>query len=80
MYSLPICEHTHTYTDLSHDNVLTLLDELVLCLDDGLQEFEVVDAASMCLNAVDEMLHHTIINLTAKLEVIHEDVLHGHSL
>lgn len=67
-------------TDLSHYNVLAFLDEFVLSLDDGLQELEVVDAAAMCLDAVHKMLHHTFIDLTTQLEIIHEDVLHGHCL
>jgi hypothetical protein len=66
--------------DLSHDDVLTLLNELALGLDDGLQELEVLDVAAMRLDAVDKVLHHSLIDLTAQLEVIHEDMLHGDCL
>ena len=65
---------------LSHDGVLTLLDELVLSLDNGLQEFEVLYMAAVRLGAVDKVLHHTLVDFTAQLEVIHEDVLHGDCL
>ena len=65
---------------LSHNDVLTLLDELVLSLDNGLQEPEVLDVSPVGLSAVDEVLHHAFIDLTAQLEVVHEDVLHGDSL
>lgn len=67
-------------TDLSHDNVLAFLDELVLSLDDGLQELEVVDTAAVRFDAVHKVLHHPLINLTTQLEIIHEDMLHGHCL
>lgn len=67
-------------TDLSHDNVLAFLDELVLSLDDGLQELEVVNTAAVRFDAVHKVLHHPLINLTTQLEIIHEDVLHGHCL
>ena len=62
---------------LSHDDVLALLDELVLGLDDGLEELEVLDVASVGLDAVDKVLHHALVDLAAQLEVVHEDVLHG---
>lgn len=67
-------------TDLCHDNVLTLLDELVLGLDNGLQKLEILDMPTMRLSTVDKVLNHTLVNLAAELEVIHEDVLHGDSL
>ena len=66
--------------DLSHDDVLTLLNELALGLDDGLQELEVLDVAAVRLDAVDKVLYHTLVDLTAQLEVIHEDMLHGDCL
>ena len=65
---------------LSHDGVLTLLDELVFGFDNGLKEFEVLDMAAMRLGAVDKVLHHALVDLTAQLEVIHENVLHGDCL
>lgn len=67
-------------TDLSHDNVLAFLDELVLSFDNGLQELEVVDTAAVCFDAVHKVLHHPLVNLTTQLEIIHEDMLHGHCL
>ena len=66
--------------DLGHDDVLALLDELVLRLDDGLQELEVLHVAAVRLDAVDEVLHHALVDLAAQLEVVHEDVLHGDRL
>lgn len=62
---------------LGHDNILTLLDELVLGLHDGLQELEVLHMSAVSLRAVDKVLHHSLVDLTAQLEVVHEDVLHG---
>ncbi len=67
-------------TDLSHDNVLAFLDKFVLSLDDGLEELEVVDTASMSLNAVHKVLHYPLVNLATQLEIIHENMLHGHRL
>ena len=69
-----------TESDLSHDDVLTLLDELVLGLDDGLEELEVLDVSAVGLDAVDKVLHHALVDLAAQLEVVHEDVLHGDRL
>lgn len=63
--------------DLGHDNVLTLLDEFVLRFDDSLKELQILDVAPVRFDAVDEMLDHPLIDLTAQLEVVHEDVLHG---
>lgn len=63
--------------DLCHDNVLALFDEFILCFDNSLKEFQVLDVAPVCFDAVDKMLNHTLIDLTAQLEVVHEDVLHG---
>lgn len=34
----------------------------------------------MSLSTVDKVLNHSLVNLTAQLEVIHEDVLHGDRL
>lgn len=34
-----------------------------------------MSAVSLC--AVDKVLHHSLVDLTAQLEVVHEDVLHG---
>lgn len=36
--------------------------------------------ATMRLSTVDKVLNHTLVNLAAELEVIHEDVLHGDGL
>lgn len=33
----------------------------------------------MRFNAVDKVLDHAFVDLTAQLEVVHEDVLHGDS-
>lgn len=67
-------------THLCHHDVLALLDKFVLGFDDCLQKLKVLDMAAVCLDAVHKVLHYTVIDLAAQLEVIHEDVLHGHSL
>ena len=67
-------------TDLSHDNVLTLLNELVLSLHNGLQELQILNMSTVGLSTVDKVLNYSLVDLTAQLEVIHEDVLHGDCL
>lgn len=66
-----------TKQNLGHDDVLTLFDELILCFDDSLKEFQVLDVAPVCFDAVDKVLDHALVYLAAQLEVVHEDVLHG---
>lgn len=68
------------WTNLCHDNVLTLLDELVLSFNNRLQKFEILDMSTVGLSAVDKVLNDTFVDLAAQLEIIHEDVLHGDSL
>lgn len=65
---------------LSHNHILTLLNELSFSFDYSLEELYVLDIPSMGFNAVHKVLNHPLINLTAKLEVIHEDMLHCHCL
>lgn len=65
--------------NLGHDDVLTLFDKLILGFDDCLKEFQILDVAAVCLDAVDKVLDHALVYLTAQLEVVHEDVLHGDS-
>lgn len=36
--------------------------------------------STMSLSTVDKVLDHSLIHLTAQLEVIHKDVLHGDCL
>jgi len=36
--------------------------------------------STVCLGTVDKVLNYTLVDLTAQLEIIHEDVLHGDSL
>lgn len=72
--------YDHHKTDLSHDNVLTLLDKLVLGLHNGLQELQILNMSTMGLSTVDKVLNYSLVDLTAQLEVIHEDVLHGDCL
>lgn len=67
-------------TDLSHHDVLALLDELVLSFHYGLQEPEILDMSTVTLSAVNKVLNNALVDLTAQLEVIHEDVLHGDGL
>lgn len=61
---------------LLHDDVLTLADELSLSLDDGLEELKVLDVASVRFDAVAEVLHYFIAQLTAQLRVVLEDGAH----
>lgn len=63
---------------LSHYHILAFLDEFPLCLDDGLQELDVLHVPAVRLDAVDEVLHHALVDLAAELEVVHENVLHCH--
>ncbi|TRY94884.1 hypothetical protein DNTS_032985 [Danionella cerebrum] len=49
---------------LSHDNILAFLDELVLSLDYGLQELEILDVAAMCLDAHLFESHENFLSLT----------------
>lgn len=72
--------YDHHKTNLSHDNVLTLLDELVLGLHNGLQELQILNMSTMGLSAVDKVLNDSLVDFTAQLEVIHEYVLHGDCL
>lgn len=65
---------------LSHDHVLALLNEFPFCLDNCLEKLDVLDIPTVGLYAVDEVLDHSLVDLTAQLEVVHEDVLHGHCL
>lgn len=51
--------------DLCHDYVLAFLDKLVFGFDNSLKELEVLDIASVCFNAVDKVLHHSLVDLTA---------------
>ncbi|TNN41327.1 hypothetical protein EYF80_048501 [Liparis tanakae] len=45
--------------------------------DDATFELEVLDVSAVGLGAVDEVLNHSLVDLAAQLEVVHEDVLHG---
>lgn len=63
---------------LSHDHILTFFNELPFSLNNCLEEFNVLDIPSMCFDAVHKVLNHSLINFTAKLEIIHEDMLHCH--
>lgn len=65
---------------LSHDHVLALFNEFPFCLDNCLEKLDVLDISTVGLYAVDEVLDHSLVDLTAQLEVVHEDVLHGHCL
>lgn len=63
---------------LSHYHILAFLNEFPLCLDDGLQELDVLNVPAVRLDAVDEVLNHALVDLAAELEVVHENVLHCH--
>lgn len=67
-------------TYLCHDNVLTLLYELVVSFNNRLKKFKVLDMSPVCLGAVDKVLNDTLVDFIAQLRIIHEDVLHGDSL
>ena len=79
------CLHSHpkiasSLSHLGHDLVLALLDILPVGLDDGLEELEVLDVSAMSLDAVNKMVDHTVTDIVAQIEVVHEDVAHGLSL
>ena len=61
---------------LCHDFVLAFLNVLSISLHNGFQEFEVLNVSPVCFNAVDKVMDHTVADLIAKLEVVHEDVAH----
>lgn len=65
---------------LSHDHVLALLNEFPFCLDNRLEKLDILDISTVGLYAVHEVLDHSLVDLTAQLEVVHEDVLHRHCL
>lgn len=65
---------------LSHDHVLALFNEFPFSLDNRLEKLDILDISTVGLYAVNEMLDHPLVDLTAQLEVVHEDVLHGHCL
>ena len=49
-----------------HDQVLTPPYELRLCVDDGLKEPQVLHMLPMALDAVDEVLHHFLVDFIAQ--------------
>ena len=59
---------------LRHDQILTVLDVLILCLDDGLKELDVDHLASMQFNQMHEMLDVLVRDRLAQLNVILQDV------
>lgn len=61
---------------LSHYHILAFLNEFSFCLDNCLQELYVLNIPAMCFDTVDKVLNNAFINLAAKLEVVHENVLH----
>lgn len=63
---------------LSHYHILAFLNEFSFRLDNCLQELYVLNVSAMCFYTVDKVLNDAFINLTAKLEVVHENVLHCH--
>ena len=65
---------------LSHNHVLALFNEFPFRLDNRLQELDVLDVPTVSLDAVNKVLDDPFIDLTAELEVVHEDVLHGYRL
>ena len=49
-----------------HDQVLTPPYELRLCVDDGLQESQVLHMLPVALDAVDEVLNHFLVDFIAQ--------------
>lgn len=62
---------------LLHDHILGAAEEGSLCFDDGLEELEVLDMAAVCLDAVNEVLNHTLRHLTTQMRVIFEHSTDG---
>ena len=53
-----------------HDQVLTPPDELRLCVDDGLEEPQVLHMLPMALNAVDKVLNHLLVHFIAQNGIV----------
>lgn len=69
--------HSKTFLPhLGHDFVLTFLHILCIFFHNGLQELEVLNVSSVCLDAVDKMMDHAVADLIAQLVVVHKDVTH----
>ena len=49
-----------------HDQVLTPPYELRLCVDDGLEEPQVLHMLPVALDAVDEVLNHFLVDFIAQ--------------
>ena len=49
-----------------HDQVLTPPYELRLCVDDGLEEPQVLHMLPVALDAVDEVLNHFLVHFIAQ--------------
>lgn len=59
---------------------MTLLNEFPFGLNNSLQELDVLDVSTVSFNAVNKVLHDSLVDLTAELEIVHEDVLHCNRL
>jgi hypothetical protein len=59
---------------------LALFNEFPFCLDNRLEKLDILDVSTVGLYAVNKVLDHSLVDLTAQLEVVHEDVLHRHCL
>ena len=57
--------------------MLTLLDIVTICLDKCLQELNVWNVPTMCLNTMYKMLYDTVLNFCTKCCVVLEYGLHG---
>lgn len=58
---------------LLHDHVLAASYEVSLRLNDGLQEFEVLHVSALRLDALHEVLDHTLSHLAAQHVVVLKD-------
>lgn len=67
-------------THLIHDFALTFLHVFAIGFHNGLEEAQVLHVTAVGLNAVHEVMHHTVADLIAQVVVVPEDVAHGFCL
>lgn len=56
---------------------MTFLHIFAIGFDNGLEEAQVLHVTAVGLNAVHEVMHHTVADLVAQVVVVPKDVAHG---
>jgi len=78
--SLVIVEYEDVFASIDkllHDQVLTPPYELRLCVDDGLEEPQVLHMLPVALDAVDEVLNHFLVHFIAQHCIVLKDCTHS---